>query len=140
MIEHVENPEQFIRNCIRSLKPNGSLFVSTMNRTKKSYAMSIVGAEYILRMLPPGWRLISSLTIWSIYYFHQFIGTHDWSKFLTPDELKIMIESGGNGAKVVLNKGLVLQPSIGKGGACLTWQLSSSDLDVNYITHAVKYT
>lgn len=55
VIEHVENPEQFIKNCIRSLKPNGSLFVSTMNRTKKSYAMTIVGAEYILRMLPPGW-------------------------------------------------------------------------------------
>lgn len=54
VIEHVENPAEFIQNCLRVLKPRGSLFVSTMNRSRKSYAMAILGAEYVLGLVPPG--------------------------------------------------------------------------------------
>lgn len=70
VIEHVEDPAFFLESCSHLLKPNGLMVVATLNRTFKSYAFAIVGAEYILRWLP--------------------IGTHDWNKFLKPDEIMKM--------------------------------------------------
>lgn len=71
------------------------------------------------------------------------LGTHDWNKFVTPEELQVMIESPIPGvtasAKLVLHRGLVLDPSSqgGRLSDCIRWKLSDTDLDVNYISHAV---
>ena len=70
VVEHVSNVDLFIQNCSRLIKKNGIMFVATINKNLKSYLQAILGAEYILRWLP--------------------IGTHDWDKFLTPQELEIM--------------------------------------------------
>jgi len=67
MLEHVPNPESIIKSCYQLVKPSGYVFFSTINRNPKSYVMAILGAEYILKILP--------------------IGTHDFSKFITPAEL-----------------------------------------------------
>ena len=74
VIEHVETPLAFVAACSSLVKDGGSLYLSTINRNLKSFGIAIVGAEYVLGMLPPG--------------------THDWHKFLTPDELALMVESG----------------------------------------------
>jgi 2-polyprenyl-6-hydroxyphenyl methylase / 3-demethylubiquinone-9 3-methyltransferase len=71
VIEHVALPQNFTKNCVEMLKPNGLMFVATLNRTLKSFALAIVGAEYVLRWLPKG--------------------THEWEKFIKPEELR-----GGN--------------------------------------------
>ena len=68
VIEHVADPGQFLRDCAAMLKPGGLMIVATLNRTLKAFALAKVGAEYVLRWLPPG--------------------THDWSKFLKPEELR----------------------------------------------------
>ena len=70
VVEHVANVDLFIENCAKLIEKKGIMFVATINRNLKSYVFSILGAEYVLRWLP--------------------IGTHDWNKFLTPDELKII--------------------------------------------------
>ena len=67
IIEHVEDVKFFLKSCSNLLKKNGIMFVATLNKTLKSYAFAIVGAEYILKWLP--------------------VGTHDWEKFIKPDEL-----------------------------------------------------
>ncbi len=67
LIEHVPQPQQLLHDCVKFLKPGGSIFVSTINRNLKAYALAILGAEYILRLLPRG--------------------THDYQKFITPAEL-----------------------------------------------------
>jgi len=67
IVEHVEDVDFFLKACSRLLKKNGIMFVATLNKTLKSYIFAIVGAEYILRWLP--------------------IGTHEWEKFLKPEEL-----------------------------------------------------
>ncbi|MEM8537676.1 MAG: bifunctional 3-demethylubiquinol 3-O-methyltransferase/2-polyprenyl-6-hydroxyphenol methylase, partial [Pseudomonadota bacterium] len=92
------------------LKSGGLLMCSTLNRTRKTYLTAIVGAEQVMRWLPRG--------------------THDWSKFITPDELFAMIESAG--LDPVDRKGFVFNP--------LTWEfsLSDRDLDVNYVAAALK--
>jgi 2-polyprenyl-6-hydroxyphenyl methylase/3-demethylubiquinone-9 3-methyltransferase len=68
MLEHVPDPSSIIKSCADLVKPGGSVFFSTLNRNPKSYALAIVGAEYLLRMLPRG--------------------THDFSKFIRPSELE----------------------------------------------------
>ena len=68
IIEHVDDLEFFLKSCSKFLKKNGIMFIATINRTLESYVKAIVGAEYILRWLP--------------------IGTHDWQKFLTPNEIE----------------------------------------------------
>ena len=68
VIEHVENVELYIKSCKRLLKTNGLMFTATLNKTFESYIKAIIGAEYILRWLP--------------------IGTHDWNKFIRPEELE----------------------------------------------------
>ena len=70
VIEHVSNVDLFIQNCSKLVKKNGIMFVATINKNLKSYIFAILGAEYILRWLP--------------------IGTHDWDKFLTPNDLEII--------------------------------------------------
>ena len=68
VIEHVADPGQFLRDCARLLAPGGLMIVATLNRTLKAFALAKVGAEYVLRWLPAG--------------------THDWTKFLKPEELR----------------------------------------------------
>ena len=72
IIEHVENIDFFLKSCSKLLKKNGIMFVATINKTLKSYLFAIVGAEYILKWLP--------------------IGTHDWEKFVKPDNLVNILE------------------------------------------------
>jgi len=92
------------------LKPEGMMFVATLNRTAKAFALAIVGAEYLLGWLPRG--------------------THDWSKFVTPEELETALTEAG--MRVAQTSGVFFNPLSGR------WSLSS-DTDVNYMitaTHA----
>jgi 2-polyprenyl-6-hydroxyphenyl methylase/3-demethylubiquinone-9 3-methyltransferase len=75
MLEHVPDPAQTIQACARLVKPGGLVFFSTLNRNPKSYLFAIIGAEYILKMLPKG--------------------THDWSRFIKPSELSRMVRDAG---------------------------------------------
>ena len=109
VIEHVEDVELYIKSCNRLLKKNGLMFTATLNRTITSYIKAIVGAEYILRWLP--------------------IGTHDWNKFIRPEELekKLSIQN----FKTIEIKGLVFNPLNNK------WK-RSDNLSVNYIICSSK--
>lgn len=120
VLEHVDNPLSFVSACSACVRPGGSLFFSTINRTAKSYLMTIVGAEYLLCLLP--------------------VGTHDWKKFVTPEELIAMVSSAANGGDGMgVSKldvqGLVLTPAMRLSLPLPSWGLSSSDHDVNYIAH-----
>ncbi len=104
IIEHVENCDIFLKNCARLLKPTGSLFISTLNQTWQSYLGAIIGAEYILRLVP--------------------LQTHQWQKFVTPSDLNSYLEK--NGLHFVDLKGMnysVLHR---------TWSLTKN-LSINYI-------
>ncbi|MCK1492864.1 bifunctional 2-polyprenyl-6-hydroxyphenol methylase/3-demethylubiquinol 3-O-methyltransferase UbiG [Bradyrhizobium sp. 180] len=107
VVEHVTDVGVFLKRCASMLKPNGLMVVSTLNRNWKSFALAIVGAEYVLRWLPRG--------------------THEWSKFVTPDELaKYLLD---NRLVITEQTGVVYSPFADK------WTLSS-DLDVNYMVVA----
>ncbi|HKK85021.1 MAG TPA: bifunctional 2-polyprenyl-6-hydroxyphenol methylase/3-demethylubiquinol 3-O-methyltransferase UbiG [Roseovarius sp.] len=110
VVEHVADPLAYLTACQTLLKPGGLHICSTINRNAKSFAMAIVGAEYVMRWLPKG--------------------THEWNKFITPDELYALIENAG--LSPVDRKGFVFNP--------ITWQwsLSAKDLSVNYVTASVK--
>ncbi len=110
IVEHVADPEAFIATCRELLKPGGLMIASTINRNAKSFMAAIVGAEWIMRWLPKG--------------------THDWAKFITPEELFAQITQAG--LRPVDKKGFVFNP--------LSWQwsLSDRDLSVNYVTASVK--
>ncbi len=110
VVEHVADPPAYLTACRRLLKPGGLMICSTINRNPKSFAMAIVGAEYVMRWLPRG--------------------THDWSKFITPDELYDLIRQAG--LEPVDRKGFVFNP------LTWTWGLSARDLSVNYVTASVK--
>ncbi|WP_304176280.1 bifunctional 2-polyprenyl-6-hydroxyphenol methylase/3-demethylubiquinol 3-O-methyltransferase UbiG [Phenylobacterium aquaticum] len=104
VIEHVADPEAFLRNCGRLLAPGGLMIVATLNRTLKAFALAKVGAEYVLRWLPAG--------------------THDWSKFLRPDELRGFLR----------DEPLAIQGPFGVSYDPLSGRWSrSSDCDVNYM-------
>jgi 2-polyprenyl-6-hydroxyphenyl methylase/3-demethylubiquinone-9 3-methyltransferase len=107
VVEHVSDVGIFLSRCAAMLKPGGMMVVSTLSRTWKSFALAIVGAEYILRWLPRG--------------------THQWEKFITPDEL----------AKYLLDNRLVISEQAGVVYSPFTdrWSLSS-DTDVNYMVIA----
>tara|TARA_B100001989_G_scaffold135628_1_gene96062 strand:- start:12 stop:737 length:726 start_codon:yes stop_codon:yes gene_type:complete len=109
IVEHVEDVELYINSCSKLLKKNGLMFTATLNRTITSYIKAIIGAEYILRWLP--------------------IGTHDWNKFIRPEELegKLSIEN----FKTIEVKGLVFNPLNNK------WK-KSNNLSVNYIICSSK--
>ena len=110
VVEHVADPQAYLTACHDLLKSGGLMLCSTINRNPKSFAMAIVGAEYIMRWLPKG--------------------THEWSKFITPDELFKMIEIAG--LRPVDRKGYVFNP-ISWG-----WSISNRDLSVNYVTASIR--
>ncbi|MFC5066840.1 bifunctional 2-polyprenyl-6-hydroxyphenol methylase/3-demethylubiquinol 3-O-methyltransferase UbiG [Flaviflagellibacter deserti] len=109
VIEHVADPAGFVRTLSALAKPGGLVLFSTLNRTLKSYALAIVGAEYILRWVPPK--------------------THDWQKFVTPGELRRFVRSAGLNVSDV--SGMIYDPLRGE------WRLGP-DTDVNYWLTAVK--
>ncbi len=109
VIEHVPDVPAFLDICTHLVRPGGLMLASTLNRTVKSYGLAIIGAEYIMRWLPTG--------------------THQWERFVTPDELK----------KAMLGAGLVEVEQTGMSYNPLTgsWTLGT-DLDVNYLASAKK--
>lgn len=104
VIEHVTDPGAFLRDCGAMLAPGGLMIVATLNRTLKAFALAKVGAEYVLRWLPAG--------------------THDWSRFLKPDELRGFLD--GEALTVDGPFGVVFDPLSGR------WS-QSHDCDVNYM-------
>ena len=109
IIEHVENVNFFLKKSSELLKKNGLMFIATLNKTLKSYAFAIIGAEYVLRWLP--------------------IGTHDWDKFVKPEDL----------IKINKENNLKLEKLDGMKFNLLTEQWSlCSDNSVNYITKFKK--
>jgi len=109
VVEHVADLNAFVATCATMVKPAGLMIAATINRTLKSFALAIVGAEYVLRWLPRG--------------------THQWDKFVTPVELESAIES--NDLQVIGERGVIYNPFADR------WQLSS-DMDVNYMLVAQR--
>ena len=109
VVEHVPNVTAFLRSCAALIEPGGLLILSTLNRTAKSYALGIVAAEYLLGWLPKG--------------------THQWSRFVTPEELRTALVDAG--LDPLDERGLSLDPIQG------VWRLND-DLAVNYLASAVK--
>ena len=109
MLEHVPSPEQIIKSCSNILKKGGDIFFSTINRNPKSYLFAIIGAEYILRWLP--------------------IGTHEWDKFITPNELESLVTKN----KLSLLDTMGVKYDLLSG----SWKFDS-DISVNYITTIKK--
>jgi 2-polyprenyl-6-hydroxyphenyl methylase/3-demethylubiquinone-9 3-methyltransferase len=110
VVEHVADPLAFLTACRQLLKPGGLMICSTINRNPKSFAMAILGAEHVMRWLPKG--------------------THDWSKFITPEELYDLLQKAG--LAPVDRKGFVFNP------VSWRWSISDRDLSVNYVTASVK--
>jgi 2-polyprenyl-6-hydroxyphenyl methylase/3-demethylubiquinone-9 3-methyltransferase len=107
VVEHVVDVGRFVALAADMVKPGGLMFVATLNRTVKSFALAIVGAEYVLRWVPRG--------------------THQWDKFVTPNELEIAVERSG--LRIVGETGVIYNLLADR------WQLSS-DMDVNYMVLA----
>ncbi len=110
VVEHVADPLAYLTACQRLLKPGGLMICSTLNRNPKSFLVAIVGAEHIMRWLPKG--------------------THDWNKFITPDELFTLLQQAG--LDPVDRKGFQFNP------ISWSWRISERDLSVNYVTSSVK--
>ena len=109
MLEHVPSPEQIIQSCSSILKKDGDIFFSTINRNPKSYLFAIIGAEYVLKLLPRG--------------------THDYQKFIKPSEL----------AKWIRDSRLIQKETIGLSYNPISnnyWL--GKDIQVNYMVHATK--
>ena len=109
IVEHVADAQAFIDSCCALVKPGGLLVMTTINRTPQSYLKAIIGAEYVLRLLPRG--------------------THQWKKFLRPSEMLNGMER--NGLRHVNSSGMVMNPIRWE------WRLDDKDLSVNYLM-AVK--
>jgi 2-polyprenyl-6-hydroxyphenyl methylase/3-demethylubiquinone-9 3-methyltransferase len=109
VVEHVADLSLFIKRCAEMVKPGGLMVVATINRTIKSFAFAIVGAEYLLRWLPRG--------------------THQWDKFITPNELEAVLER--HGLRTTDETGVIYNLVADR------WQLST-DTDVNYMLTAEK--
>lgn len=110
VVEHVALPIDFLTSCQQLLKQNGLMICSTINRNPKSYLMAIIGAEHIMRWLPKG--------------------THEWNKFITPDELFNLLEDAG--LMPLDRKGFIFNP------IAWSWSISDRDLSVNYVTASKK--
>ncbi|MDE2182153.1 MAG: bifunctional 2-polyprenyl-6-hydroxyphenol methylase/3-demethylubiquinol 3-O-methyltransferase UbiG [Alphaproteobacteria bacterium] len=104
VVEHVADLPGYLRACAKLVRPGGLMFVATLNKTLKSLALAKIGAEYVLRWLPPG--------------------THDWNRFVEPDRLQAMLEEVG--LKVLILQGVSFDP------LNWAWKLSH-DTDVNYM-------
>ncbi len=111
VVEHVADPLAYLTACRQLLKPGGLMLCSTINRNPKSYLVAIIGAEHIMRWLPKG--------------------THEWNKFITPDELVELIKNAG--LEPVDRTGFVFNP------IAWSWALSDRDLSVNYVTASIKH-
>ncbi|WP_210493544.1 bifunctional 2-polyprenyl-6-hydroxyphenol methylase/3-demethylubiquinol 3-O-methyltransferase UbiG [Microvirga antarctica] len=109
VVEHVADVQAFVTACAAAVKPGGFLAMATLNRTAKSFAFAIVGAEYVLGWLPKG--------------------THEWERFVTPDELRAALDQSG--FAVSDETGVVYNPLNG------TWSLSG-DMAVNYMLTAAR--
>jgi 2-polyprenyl-6-hydroxyphenyl methylase/3-demethylubiquinone-9 3-methyltransferase len=109
VIEHVADPQAFMTACGQLMKPDAIMFLATLNRTLKAFALAIVGAEYVLRWLPRG--------------------THDWEKFITPKELENMAATAG--LELYTSTGVSFNPLTDK------WR-QTGDLSVNYMGVARK--
>ncbi len=120
VVEHVNDPEGFVRQLEALTNPGGAVFMSTVNRTARSYALAIVAAERVLRWVPPG--------------------THEFEKFMTPEELAAVAHRAG--LEVREAAGMVYTPPLpapGRNGAVAgRWTLSGDDLAVNYIVYLSK--
>ncbi|MBB3229928.1 bifunctional 2-polyprenyl-6-hydroxyphenol methylase/3-demethylubiquinol 3-O-methyltransferase UbiG [Halomonas stenophila] len=112
MLEHVPDPASVVRACARLVKPGGQVFFSTLNRNPKAYALAVLGAEYLLRMLPRG--------------------THDYAKFIRPSELAAWCREAG--LTVCEQSGLTYQPLTRR------YRLSATDVSVNYLMHCRRET
>ena len=109
IVEHVEDVNFFLESCSKLLKKNGIMFVATLNKTLKSYIFAIIGAEYVLRWLP--------------------IGTHEWNKFVKPEELISILKK--NNFKLEKVDGMKFNILTDK------WKISE-DKSINYITKFIK--
>ena len=110
VVEHVSDPLAYLTACQMLLKSGGIMICSTLNRNPKSFLMAIIGAEWVMRWLPKG--------------------THDWAKFITPDELYDLIRKAG--LDPVDRKGMIFNP------VTWSWSLSDRDLSVNYVTTSLR--
>lgn len=110
VVEHVPDVQAYLDACARLLNPGGVMICSTLNRNPKSYAMAIIGAEHVMRWLPKG--------------------THEWRKFITPDELYEHLNRAG--MEPVDRKGFVFNPLSWR------WRIDAKDLSVNYVTTSLK--
>lgn len=109
MLEHVPDPGSIIKACSTLVKPGGHVFFSTLNRNPKSFALAIIGAEYILRLLPRG--------------------THEYAKFIRPSELDSWIRQADLETRNII--GMTYNPLL------KSYKLGT-DTDVNYIVHSIK--
>jgi ubiquinone biosynthesis O-methyltransferase len=121
VIEHVPDPTSLLRAATALLRPGGILFVSTINRTAKSYGLAIIAAEYVSGKVP--------------------IGTHDWHRFRSPGEVERMVSGdhfgggpggggpGGGSMTPIAISGMVIEPPF----VDMRWSLDASDVDVNWI-------
>jgi 2-polyprenyl-6-hydroxyphenyl methylase/3-demethylubiquinone-9 3-methyltransferase len=109
VVEHVRNVGRFLAEAAGMVRPGGMLVAATLNRTLKSFALAIVGAEYVLRWVPRG--------------------THDWTQFVAPRELAKALRDAG--LRITVETGVVYDPLAAK------WRLSH-DMDVNYIMAAIR--
>ena len=110
IIEHVDHPEEFLNTCVKHLAPHGGIFMTTLNKTLKSYILGIVAAEYILRWVPRG--------------------THSWEKFIKPEDLVKMLKKLGFG----------IQEMAGVTFSLSTWRWEfTPSLDVNYFLWGARH-
>jgi 2-polyprenyl-6-hydroxyphenyl methylase / 3-demethylubiquinone-9 3-methyltransferase len=108
-VEHVADVRAFVRTCTALVRPGGLMFIATLNKTLKSLALAKIGAEYLLRWLPPG--------------------THDWNRFIDPRTLRRMLEESG--LNPLRTQGVTFDP------LAWDWKLTD-DVDVNYIVVASR--
>ena len=109
VVEHVDDVPLYMKSCADLVAPGGLMFTATLNRTARSWALAVIGAEYILRWLPRG--------------------THDWNKFLTPEEIKAQLRR--NGLSVTGQTGVVFHPLADE------WRMST-DMGINYMVLAER--
>ena len=109
VVEHVSDVGLFVSKCSQMVRPNGVMFVATINRTLKALGLAIIGAEYVLRWLPRG--------------------THQFGKLVRPDELEKALADAG--MKIVEQTGVIYNPLADR------WQ-KSADMDVNYMVLAER--